>query len=305
MIDEDFDPKKFINREFEQELFEELLQLKDTSRILAIQDNGGMGKSQLLEKFKYRCRTIKPRTPVSLVKLDQLPGDSPLDLVNILVKDLSPRFDFSNFNRYESARIFKDLSPIRAAIDLHKATFNKAKDVTIAEVATHVDHADTVNISPGSTEFSSDIDRKAKEVCLSAFFDDLKEHCANERIVLMFDTYDKSSKNVKDWIEEQLLEQLFFDCENRPKQLILVIAGREIPDFERRWSAEDYKATVRSVRALGQWNKKHVEECLLAFGFDYKPEDLDAFYRLVQRGLPPSDVVHLIISMVNAPFGRG
>lgn len=43
-----FDPTKFINREFEQELFEGLLRFEDEARILAIQDGGGMGKSQLL-----------------------------------------------------------------------------------------------------------------------------------------------------------------------------------------------------------------------------------------------------------------
>ena len=68
-----FDPKKFIDREFEQEIFEELLKFESQARILAIKDTGGMGKSHLLEKFQYRCRVTKPRrTPLALIALDQL-----------------------------------------------------------------------------------------------------------------------------------------------------------------------------------------------------------------------------------------
>lgn len=86
---EKFDPTTFIDRESEQELFEELLSLHTDAQILAIRDAGGTGKSHLLERFRHRCRTVKPRTPVSLVKLDQLPSRSPLDLVRIVVNDLS------------------------------------------------------------------------------------------------------------------------------------------------------------------------------------------------------------------------
>jgi hypothetical protein len=78
------DPRKFIDREFEQELFAELLLLKDGARILAIRDRGGMGKSHLLEKFQHRCRTNRPdRIPISLVELDQLSDNTPLALIKL------------------------------------------------------------------------------------------------------------------------------------------------------------------------------------------------------------------------------
>ncbi|MEK7728578.1 MAG: hypothetical protein AAB354_09205, partial [candidate division KSB1 bacterium] len=50
MINKHFDPTKFIDREFESELFEELLKFESPARILTICDKGGMGKRQLLEK---------------------------------------------------------------------------------------------------------------------------------------------------------------------------------------------------------------------------------------------------------------
>jgi hypothetical protein len=300
MTSEDFDPRKFIDREFEQELFEDLLQFKDAARILAIQDEqGGMGKSQLLEKFRYRCRTVKPRTPVSLIKLDQLPGNSPLDFVNIAVKDFASfGIDFVNFNRYETARICRDFTPIGAALNLQQVTFAKATDVTIAGVATKIQHAQNVFVSPGVTEFTPEQDIRAKEVCLQAFFSDLKELRSSECLVALLDAYEKCPKNIKDWIEEYLLDQLFFDIEGRPKRFILVIAGREVPNFETRWAVEDCADTVKSVRRLGTWTKRHVEECLHVFGLDFTPEELDHFYGLITMGIAPSEVVHLIQTLL-------
>ena len=89
MTERNFDLEKFIDREFEQELFEDLLRLRDDSRVLAIRAGGGMGKSSLLEKFQYRCRVIKPRIPVSLVALDQLPDASPLVMLRQIVEHFS------------------------------------------------------------------------------------------------------------------------------------------------------------------------------------------------------------------------
>src|SRR5436309_2718031 len=98
MPDKRFHPQKFIDREFEQELFEELLQFKNHARILAIKDAGGMGKSQLLQKFQYRCRTAgRPRIPVSLVDLGQLPDQSPLSLVQQIEKELTAFLKFPTF----------------------------------------------------------------------------------------------------------------------------------------------------------------------------------------------------------------
>jgi len=123
-----FDPRKFIDRDFEQELFEELLQRQDQARLLAIRDAGGMGKTQLLQQFQYRCRTVKPRTPVSLVALDQLPDDSPLALIQQIERDLSPfAIEFPTFSYYEQARKAHDFSTIRGSVDLRGADMRQAR----------------------------------------------------------------------------------------------------------------------------------------------------------------------------------
>lgn len=117
-----FNPKKFIDREFEQELFEELLAFPDAARILAIRDASGTGKSHLLELFRYRCRVTRPRTPVSLIDLKQLPDQSPMMLIKAAVKDLADLgVPFPRFTAYDNARVSRDFEFIRASAYLQGA----------------------------------------------------------------------------------------------------------------------------------------------------------------------------------------
>ncbi|MGH9427569.1 MAG: hypothetical protein ACRD2L_14855, partial [Terriglobia bacterium] len=238
----DFDPKKFIDREFEQELFEDLLQLKDQTRILAIRDSGGMGKTQLLQKLQYRCRTVKPRTPVSFISLDQLSDNHPLTLIKRIEQDLTALgLKFPNFEKYDRARISGDFSPILSYIDLQDADFKGASDIKMAGKMVNVEGSQApVNVNLSVGELTPEQEASAREACLRVFFDDLKEQCAENPVVLLFDAYEKCEKSLKKWIEEtNLLEKHFFDLTTRPKRLVLVVAGRETPKFETRWAPDD------------------------------------------------------------------
>jgi hypothetical protein len=122
----------------------------------------------------------------------------------------------------------------------------------------------------------------------------LRACCAWQPVVLLLDAYEKCSDALKIWLVEQFLERQFFDLDGRPARLLLVVAGREIPAFTHHWSLEDYRSVVRSVNELGKWTRTHVEECLRVHGFDYEPPDVDAFHRLIERGIPPSQVVQMV-----------
>ncbi|MCP4345897.1 MAG: hypothetical protein GY795_10275 [Desulfobacterales bacterium] len=290
-----FDPRKFIDRDFEQELFEELLQCNDEARILAVKDDGGMGKSNLLEKFQYRCRTVKPRTPVSLVSLDQLPENSPLVLVQRMEKDLSAFIEFPAFTRNENARKACDFATIRGTVDFRGANMREA-NIKTAGIMANASHVENLTMSNLAAELTPEQQGVAQEMSVHAFFDDLKNHCVNSEqpVVLMLDAYEKCDNNLQTWLMEYFLERYYFDIDNRPLGLLLVIAGRKIPDFELLWSAEDCNMLIRSVKELSKWTKKHMEECLCVHSFPYNQKDLDTFYNLIEMGLPPSQVVDLI-----------
>jgi hypothetical protein len=135
----------------------------------------------------------------------------------------------------------------------------------------------------------------AQEVSIRAFFDDLTTICADRQVVLMLDAYEKCEAKLKQWIEEHFLERLFFSREQRPQRLLLVVSGREVPDFEVRWSIEECEALVRSVKELGKWKRSDVAECLRVHGYDdYDDQKVDTFYNLILMGIPPSGIVDMI-----------
>lgn len=295
MTSKQFDPTKFIDREFESELFEDMLRFESPARILAICDKGGMGKSQLLEKFQYRCRTVPSRTPVSFIALDQLAGGTPLSLAKALEKDLSPfGLKFERFKKFESARVSADFSPFRSAIYLEGSSFEKAYDVRISGYMVNVERAENLNVTTSMIELSPEQENVAQEVAVDSFFEDLQRQAAAQKVVLLFDAFEKCAPSLKSWIMEYLLERHFFNADRPSSRLVCVLAGRELPVFHTHWPKEDCDNLVRSVSELVKWEKKHVAECLRVHGYNYSDEAVDGFYKLMQEEvLTPSAVVQL------------
>jgi hypothetical protein len=294
-----FDPKKFIDREFEQELFAELLAFPDAARILAIRDASGTGKSHLLELFRYLCRVTRPRTPFSLIDLKQLPDQSPMMFAKEVVKDLADLgVAFPNFNAYESARVSADFDFIRASVYLHGASFKAAHNVRISGTMTNVDRAERVEVTQTRTELTGEQREKAEEVCVRSFLDDLGNHCATQPAVLLIDSFERCGERLRRWLRDHFLETYFFDTAKRPAKLLLVIAGQDLPNFVGNWSEEECAAIVKSVETLNRWSRVHVEQCLQVHNYRYEEKDIDAFHRLIEVGIPPSQVVQMIESLV-------
>ncbi|MFN8494155.1 MAG: hypothetical protein U0350_41535 [Caldilineaceae bacterium] len=299
MLDKRFDPQKFIDREFEQELFEELLQLKDQARILAIRDEGGMGKSQLLQKFQYRCRTAgRPRIPVGLVDLKQLPDPSPLGLVQQIEKELTAFLKFPTFTQLETARRAYDFTTIRGAVDLRSANLHQA-EMRVAGVMTNVAQAELITVNTATiTAFTPDQQATARDLCVQAFLDDLMAHCRQQLVVILLDSFEYCQGDLQAWLLDYFLEPHCFDLARRPANLLVVLAGRELPNFEQHWSLDECAQLVKSVRALGKWQATHVEECLRVHGFRYTERQLKLFCEMVEMGSPPSLVVETMRSIL-------
>lgn len=294
-----FDPKKFIDREFEQELFEQLLKFDTAARVMTVLDESGMGKSHLLGRFEYRCRTVSPRTPISFIRVEELTADvSPFFVVQKIADDLSSAFrlKFPEYNRIESARVSADFSFIRSSIYLNDANLTGTQNMRIG--STIIETAHDFSVVGGSLKpLTSEEQRVAQGLVIDAFFQDLVKICAKQPVVLMLDTYEKADDKLRKWTEEYLLENYFFNIP-QPVKLAIVIAGRKIPYCLGRWAEKDCHAIVKSIDGLHMWKKEHVEECLRVHGFKYEQADLDAFYRLIERGLPPSEVINMMQTLL-------
>jgi hypothetical protein len=294
----ELDPKKFIGRECEQGLFEELLEPATATQILAISAKEGDGKSRLLEKFKLRCRTRSPHIPVSLIALSN--HSSPLTLVQNIVKDLTLwgiRFD--KYRKYNAARLVADYGPFippRGSVLLQGADFTNSQNPQISGIMTNVNTAGTVSISNAPSSLTPEQEKDAQEVVIAAFFDDLHDHCANKRVVLMLDSFDKCDDELKDWIMGEFFQRNFIIDRCDSCLLGLVIAGKKTPDFRMLWSEEKCDSKLLSIDELGQWTKEDVAECLRAHGVNNCEADaLDILYgMIIKLDTPVIQVVQAI-----------
>ncbi|NCC31902.1 MAG: hypothetical protein EOM24_07735, partial [Chloroflexia bacterium] len=191
MNSHDFEPDKFINCEYERQLFADLLTFTDQARILTVRGPSGTGKSQLLRSFAHQCRMSQPRIPFCLLSLDQ-PGDDVLPLVQEMARQLGVfGLDFPTFKRLESARVAKDFGQIRSSVYLEGASFKGAQDVRISGTMINLERAEQMSINSAQVDFTSEQINLAQEVSVKAFFDDLRACDAQAPIVFLFDTYEK------------------------------------------------------------------------------------------------------------------
>ena len=299
MTPREFDPEKFIDREFETELFENLLQFNDQARILAIKDKRGMGKSHLLAKLQYRCRVIKPRIPVSFIPLDQLEDARPYGLVNRIAQDLqNMALEFPDYALYNGALRLGDFKRFLTVMDLRSANFAGAQGARFSGTNLNFENVESV-VYEDPVPFSPQQQGFAEEGCITAFFNDLTKSAAETPVVLMFDAYEKCEEKLQAWIEEYLLDKYFFNLEQRPKKLLLVLAGREVPAFENRWGVEDSKTVVSFVKELRKWKREHIEALLRVHGFVYSEEQLDLVAAMSENDTSPSMILEVIHFVFN------
>ena len=105
-----------------------------------------------------------------------------------------------------------------------------------------------ISLTSSTERLTSEQQAMAQNVRIRTFFDELKQHCDKEPVVLLFDAYEKCANDLKSWVEGYLLDRHFFDLESRPAHLLLVLAGRELPDFRMYLSDADFQAVARVVK---------------------------------------------------------
>lgn len=299
MMSSELDPKKFIGRKREQGLFEELLDPATAAQILAISAKEGDGKSRLLEKFKLRCRTRSPHIPVSLIALSN--HSSPLSLIQNIAKDLTSwGVRFENFRKFEVARIGADYGTFisRGSAHVQGADFSNSRNTKISGTMTNVESAETVSISTAPTPLTPEQEKDAQEVVIASFFEDLHEYCANERVVLMLDSFDKCDDELKDWITGDFFQRNFIIDRCESCLLALVIAGKKVPNFRELWSEEKCDSKLRFINELEPWSKENVAECIRAHGVKrFEADALDTIYgMIINLGAPVIQVVQAIES---------
>jgi hypothetical protein len=290
----------------EQELFDELLKFQDDSRLLTIRDAGGRGKSSLLKMLEYKCIwRHDPPTPVSLVSLDQLPDNHPFILVYD-IRDKLSTLRFTEFDRLNAARVSRDFSKFSAPSGpvegrVHASGASMGGSAMVAGVGMQQQGEKIQNIFSGGSDWSAEQEDVARRACVEAFFEDLKRICSEQKLVVLLDSWERSNTRLQEWILSDLVLPHLFNIENRPQRFVLVLAGRELPDFEVRLGEARYQRLVKSIESLGMWEENHVKAFLQAHGFEgLDDEDVRDLCSLIKRGTLSLESALRMVELIKA-----
>jgi len=297
--------RKLIDREHEQREFQSLMTFESSIRIFMIQDEqGGMGKSLLLETLKTHC--FEQEAAVCLIKFEEdFEYKSPFLFIQHIVEELKA-FDlqFPQFDKMEIARKTGDLNSIyrfttvEGSVNLEGATFDFASKVEVTGV-----RIDTQYVTINSTELRPEHERDAQERSIDAFFNDLRVICTTRPVVVMIDTYEKCRllshsddnwQKLEAWLLRRLIK-LLFDFEKRPSRLLLIIAGREVPNSDDILvNSTRYAEVVKIIDEMSLWQREHVIEYLNLIGFRYEPKHVDMFCNMIELGVSLLELMRFI-----------
>jgi hypothetical protein len=269
----------FVDRARQHDAFRKMLDGLSRRRVMILTAGPGMGKSWLLQMFALEAASRK----LPLVQIDFADGQAYDTLM--LVRRCRDSFGAEYFNSVTQA--INEATTARIAL-----TAEAAKPQPAAVLAGTAQLA----VDTGGGDFAAgNIDKRQGQVFIdgpvikdnyfvvqtdnplvrqviedrinAAFFDCMAALCGQNRVVFLFDTYERNSLEIERWsssaadrwIVGQLLARI---RDGKLPNAIVVIAGRRVPEFGVEWnevlgrinleelSCEDIKIYLRERRGL-------------------------------------------------------
>lgn len=299
--------------------FENLLRCKDQKRILLISEESGWGKTLLQKKLHNKCLEHDDRPPVCHIEAKTVASYSPFMFVQHLVYKYKQWIKFNNFEHIDTARLAGDfsvaqsfamtpdrnLSLVKGTVRLDHADFRYSYDTQIAGQIfntnftfntddVHPDLLDFLKKKPEPKHLTEQQQEKMQNLCIEEFFKDLREFSRNRKhrrrpIVLLIDGVDDLDKTLKDWFFGEFMEKCFFELEERPKRMLLVLTAQA--RINLRCSPDRQEEIAIEKQSLRSWKLSDVEACLAAEGADIPGIAPGLFKTLTEGRLTPLNLV--------------
>jgi ATP/maltotriose-dependent transcriptional regulator MalT len=287
--------KFYTDSEYPLQVFEQLAATTSLPRhLLVIHGIGGVGKSTLLKMYNLSCR--RHHVSAGLVASEE--ALSPVDILADWANDLShnsitlPVF-YKTLNHYRAiqAKVEAEVNKSNQTGSKLASTLGKTAAKTAISVATSaipivgplvgplvgesaeafLDWLRSFLPKPDIELYLDPVGRLEKD-----FLSDLTRVAAQQRIVLMVDTYEQMT-SLDEWMCE-FIRRL-------PKNVLIVIAGRLVPEWNRAWPGWMGRAEIVELKEM-------------------TPEDLRIlvyrYYAYIRNGEPDPRQVEAIVQ-----FARG
>ena len=265
-------------------MFKDLMAFNGHARLYVVEDKLDTGKSALLELLQYQCK-FKFFSPVGLVQLDVPAINNPFVFVETLRKSIGLSEPFPSFD----AKIAALYGKIPAAFAPISIPITVTGNINAqGNISGGTQTGATVNIPP-SGEWNDALEVQARNQCIKAFFEDLKSLYDEKPLVVLLDSYDRCSKELKQWIIYEFVLPFSINTSKRPKRMLTVLAGRELPNFPEM--LPDYTVLVTSSSPLVPWKPEHVKDLLRVHQYtNLSDSDVDFVLQKMGGGISLSKV---------------
>lgn len=258
----------------------QVLDPNDPRQVVFVEAGGSRGKSSLLRRLEYDCK--KHGVATARLPLDEFKDHRPFAAIEAMNVPLEARVRLSAFDEVNEAISNRDAEHIKRIARRRRG--EGRDDITVAENAnifggTVIGKSVENEHNYGQPEMSPELRRRAERLGVEAWLDDIDAATRAAPLVLMFDAYEKCrpETELRQWLEDRLLMGC---CPNpdRWKQLVLVVAGREVPPYE-----ED-DPLVEAVQLSTNLPRADIPKLLEAHGIKDPAPYVDLIHRKLRSG---------------------
>lgn len=185
-----------------RELFEKILKNEHSieKKKIIISAESGKGKTSILMYFCEKCNQYK--IPCIYFDFKILNFNSELDLIDNIIYQLKLFNNSLNFTEYEKClEKYYNASKKSTIFSGIKVIKSEIRNITLPE------------------SYSKHLIASAT----SAFWDDFKRLIGKQKVIMLFDTYEKAGYTIQDWFKKYI----FFN-KLKSNKLFIVIAGQNI-----------------------------------------------------------------------------
>ncbi len=288
--------KYFTDVEYLRDLFAKLVVTeKLPKRILAIHGVGGVGKSSLLRMFRLHAKSV--HVPVALTSAEE--SKSAVDVLSNWSNEL--KAEGITLNNFQKTLVH--YKAIQAKVEDQVKKAQEARKKAAEKVGTAVAKAiigAAISLIPGGpivnalggigvdalvdwlssflTKPDIDLLLDPTKTLTKDFLEDIATVVKRKRLVLMLDTFEQMSA-LNDWVCD-VAKQL-------DSNILLVIAGREMVNWDRRWEGWLAHTQVEELKIMTEDNMRELARRYYAtmVGGEPDPKQVEAIIAFA-RGLP-------------------
>ena len=221
------EPSDVVDREAESQRFQELLTEAASRRVLAISDESGWGKTELLHKLRHICEC--DGIPVALVKLDEMTYPDEFSVAEEIARQLERAgIQLQSFEKLNGPRAFRNVAAFLNAFRSMSGEINaEGASVSGGQVAGMIVNAERVE-SIGAPDWTPDMEKQARLLCVDAFISDLFRPGRSDPVVILIDSLQKADQEFRRWLFRALMRKHVLGGGNSSNRCIVVLSGERL-----------------------------------------------------------------------------